>query len=143
MLLGCCISVHSYGQQAGTVATLNDTAASVPCNCNCSTSPLGIMTGHVHGRGEWMLAYTYQDTRMQGNRSGTTKISDNDVYSRYTMAPEKMSMQMHMLMGMYSITDRLSLMATTGFTISNMSMNMAAMSMPISPPFARPLSTPA
>ncbi len=48
------------------------------------------------------------------------------------MAPETMSMQMHMAMAMYGVTDRLTLMAMGGYMVNNMSMNMssAMMSMP-------------
>lgn len=53
------------------------------------------------------------------------KASDDDVFKNYMMAPETMSMQMHMVMAMYGVTDRLTLMGMGGYMLSDMSMNMS------------------
>jgi hypothetical protein len=131
--MSCCISIHSYGQQPNAEKLTKSDTKSPSCTCNCDgtiQSPAGVMTGHIHGKGQWMLSYTYQDTRMLGNRTGTTKTPDNDIYSHYAMAPESMAMQMHMVMVMYGVTDRLTVMGMAGVTTSCMTMNMAAMQMP-------------
>ena len=104
--------------------------------CGCggnSQAPLGVMTDHIHNKGQWMLSYTYMNTAQRGNNMGATKASDDMVYGQnYMMAPETMTMQMHMLMAMYGLTDKLTLMAMGGYMTGSMSMNMngAMMNMP-------------
>ena len=112
-------------------------AAGPTCNGTCccagnSQAPVGVMTDHIHAKGSWMVTYTFSNTMMQGNNMGATKISDNTLYKNYMMAPETMSMNMHMVMAMYGVTDKLTLMAMGGYMNNSMSMNMsnAAMTMP-------------
>jgi len=127
LLVCCCITVYTYAKHADT------TTCTADCCCAAGNqTPLGIMTDHVHGKGEWMASYTWTDMMMKGNRTGTTKISTDDINRDYAMAPEKMTMQMHMVMLMYGVTDRLTLMGMGGYTSNNMSMKMASfiMAMP-------------
>jgi len=84
------------------------------------------MTDHIHPKGTWMASYTFMNMAMQGNRMGTSVASDAMVYKNYAMAPETMSMQMHMGMLMYGLTDRLTLMAMGGYVTGIMSMTMNA-----------------
>ena len=123
-------SGYSYAQQdsAGQGIKIQGTDASA-CNgfCCCAgntQAPIGVMTDHIHNKGTWMLSYTYMNTMMQGNNVGADKVSDNAIYKNYMMAPETMSMQMHMLMAMYGVTDKLTVMAMGGYMVNNMSMNM-------------------
>jgi hypothetical protein len=88
-------------------------------------APLGIQLDHVHGKNTWSVSYTYMSMWMQGNRNGTTTLSDEDVYTSYTMAPHTMTMQMHMLMVMYGITPRLTLMGMGHYVQNEMTMHMA------------------
>ena len=131
LLLPCIIIVTGgYAQQEdvnASIKTAGDKDASCSGFCGCagnSQAPLGIMTDHIHNKGTWMLSYTYMNTMMQGNNIGASKASDNTVYKNYMMAPETMSMQMHMLMAMYGFTDKLTLMAMGGYMTNNMNMNM-------------------
>ena len=128
---------YSYGQQAATNTDNITTGDAETCNgiCCCagnSQAPLGVMTDHVHNKGQWMFSYTYMNTMMHGNNIGASKASDNTVYKNYMMAPETMTMQMHMLMAMYGVSDKLTLMAMGGYMTNSMSMNMSdnMMSMP-------------
>ena len=125
-------SVYSYAQQEDTNQATKITGASTAPTCTggiccCagnSQAPLGVMTDHIHDKGTWMFSYTYMNTMMQGNRIGSTQANDAMVYKNYMMAPETMSMQMHMGMLMYGVTDKLTLMAMGGYMSNNMSMNM-------------------
>ena len=123
-------SGYSYAQQdsAGQGIKIQGADASA-CNgfCCCAgntQAPIGVMTDHIHNKGTWMLSYTYMNTMMQGNNAGADKVSDNAIYKNYMMAPETMAMQMHMLMAMYGVTDKLTVMAMGGYMLNNMSMNM-------------------
>ena len=82
------------------------------------------MTDHIHNKGQLMITYTYSNAMMQGNNIGTAKASDNTVYKNYMMAPETMNMQMHMLMLMYGVSNKLTLMAMLNYNVQSMSMNM-------------------
>jgi hypothetical protein len=99
------------------------------CTCDHNGTPVGITTDHVHPKGTWVFSYTYMNTMLQGNNIGANKVSDNTVYKNYMMAPETMSMQMHMAMVMYGVTDRLTVMAMGGYMVNNMSMNMSSTGM--------------
>ena len=120
-----------FGRQSVNSDSLSAGSTGLSCNtsCNCGNgtrTPLGIITDHIHPKGEWMFSYTYMNMGMIGNNVGDAKADDNTVYKNYMMAPEKMNMQMHMVMLMYGISDRISVMAMGGYAIANMSMNMSA-----------------
>ena len=129
-LIGGFIFTCSYAQDNETTGIkLTNTENPPACNGSCccagnSQAPLGVMTDHIHNKGTWMLSYTYMNTMMQGNNIGAYKVNDNTVYKNYMMAPETMSMQMHMVMVMYGVTDRLTVMAMGGYMSNNMNMNM-------------------
>jgi hypothetical protein len=90
-------------------------------------SPAGIMISHSHPRGGSMLAYTYMGMRMKGNLSGSDRITDDEIFRRdYSMSPQEMNMDMHMIMAMYGVTGRLSFMAMFGYTGNSMDMTSYA-----------------
>ncbi len=97
---------HDHAQHAGHVhADINPN----------QLAPIGVMRDHVHEKGRFMLSYRYGYMHMDGNRDGTSSVSDQQVLTNYMVAPTKMPMQMHMLGGMYGVTDQLTLSAMTGF----------------------------
>lgn len=85
-------------------------------------APIGVMGSHTHSKGDLMLSYRYMGMGMDGNLSGTEAIAIESILQRYMMAPEQMTMQMHMLGAMYAFTDRLTLMAMANYQHSNMDM---------------------
>ncbi|MBK9983148.1 MAG: transporter [Saprospiraceae bacterium] len=87
-------------------------------------SPAGVMISHAHSKGGVMLSYNYMSMTMKNNRSGTTAVSDEAVWNNYIFAPQDMHMNMHMLMGMYGLTDRLTLMAMTDYITSTMTLTL-------------------
>lgn len=108
-----------------SVLLLSQTYDSVHA-CNCAVkdlSPSGIMLGHEHPKGIWKFSYRYMSMMMDGNLSGTTKVDDNFVFNKYLMSPQNMRMDMHMVMAMYGITNRLSAMVMFNYNVSSMSMN--------------------
>ena len=129
-LLFVCALAGTYGyaqDDTSKAITGDDGTVCSSGSCCCagnSQAPLGVMTDHIHNKGQWMFSYTYMNTMMQGNNIGAAKATDNTVYKNYMMAPETMSMQMHMLMAMYGVTDKLTLMAMSGYMTDNMNMNM-------------------
>ncbi len=90
-------------------------------------APAGVMLDHMHKAGEFMVGYRYSWARADGDMlDGTKSVNladpDNPVlhkacqnpnvagHEHCSMAPGKMTMQMHMLDIMYAPTDWLTLM---------------------------------
>ncbi|MFM7023049.1 MAG: hypothetical protein ACKOXB_08725 [Flavobacteriales bacterium] len=97
------------------------------CCCNKEVAlPAGVMLGHVHPKGEWMLSYRYMSMSMSGLLSGNHSYSSAEVFNTYLMAPESMQMNMNMLMAMYGVNNRLTLMAMLHYNYGHMHMQMFA-----------------
>ena len=101
--------------------------------------PAGVMGAHLAGKGKVMLMYTPMFMKMDGSRIGTKSVSPETIVTtvpnRFDMnpapgiqpatlriAPDEMSMEMHMLSGMYGITDSISLMVMTAYVEKRMTM---------------------
>ena len=78
-------------------------------------APIGVMGDHTHHEGEGMLSYRYMFMDMDGNRSGSNRVSTQDVLNQFMVSPEDMDMHMHMLGAMYAPTDSLTLMLMIPF----------------------------
>lgn len=88
-------------------------------------APIGVMADHRHKKGEWMTSYRYMLMDMSGNRDGTNSLSPDEIVTTVAnpfanppmmpptlrVVPTDMPMQMHMLGGMYGLSDRITLMA--------------------------------
>ena len=83
-------------------------------------SPVGVMISHGHPKGGWMFSYSYMNMAMKNNYSGSKKLTDEVIWNNYIFSPQSMQMNMHMLMGMYGLTGRLSLMLMANYIKSNM-----------------------
>lgn len=91
---------------------------------------------HAHKSGSWMFEYRFMRMEMDQLLAGSNSVAATDVArmgstyknsagGTYMMAPTDMSMDMHMLMGMYAQSDNLSWMVMLNYL--NNSMNMIAM----------------
>jgi len=87
-------------------------------------SPAGINDTHVHEAGSWMLNYQYMNTKMDHTFSGSSLISDEHVFEKYIMMPQNVTMNMHMIMAMYGITDKFSIMLMLEYVSMSMNMQM-------------------
>ena len=93
-------------------------------------APIGVMADHRHKKGEWMISYRHMYMDMSGNRDGTDSLAPEDIVTSVAnpfappptlrVVPTEMSMKMHMLGGMYGLTDRITLMAMTGYQTREM-----------------------
>ncbi|MHB8835434.1 MAG: nitrous oxide reductase accessory protein NosL [Candidatus Methylomirabilia bacterium] len=90
----------------------------------------GDMMYRTHPAGMWMLSYQYMHMNMSGLRDGTSDVGlDRIGYKRsreydYMMIPTKMTMDMHMLMAMYGITDAWTVMVMPSYVETKMEMLM-------------------
>jgi nitrous oxide reductase accessory protein NosL len=85
---------------------------------------------HTHPAGMWMITYKFMHMNMSGLRAGTSDVDLNSIgFKRdkpynYMMIPTDMTMDMHMFMLMYGITDRLTVMAMANYQVNSMGMLM-------------------
>ena len=85
---------------------------------------------HTHPAGMWMLSYQYMRMNMDGLRDGTSDVAEDSVgYKRgseyeYMMIPTTMTMDMHMLMAMYGVTDQWTVMVMPSYVATEMDMIM-------------------
>ncbi|MFQ3225693.1 MAG: hypothetical protein ACI8Z5_001957, partial [Lentimonas sp.] len=111
-----------------TLTAATSVAYAVPAFSCCATddnhvgrpddhAPISVMGDHTHAKNGWMLSYRYMHMDMDGMRHGTDRVSSADVFAEgYTVSPESMSMDMHMLGLMYAPTDKLTLMVMSNYT---------------------------
>ena len=82
-------------------------------------APIGVMGEHIHKKGEWMVSYRYMTMKMNGNRSGTDRVSDASQLrpngGSYMVIPQRMDMNMHMIGAMYASSDQVTWMAMLPF----------------------------
>jgi nitrous oxide reductase accessory protein NosL len=83
---------------------------------------------HTHPAGMWMFNYKFTHVEMNGLRDGGTDIPVSSVGPMkqypYMMIPTGMSMDMHMFMAMYGITDQLTVMGMGSYQENRMRMQM-------------------
>ncbi len=94
--------------------------------------PAGVMSAHMLGNsGDWMIGYRYMFNRQAGDMlQGNDKVSDSVILaspancggSQCYVAPDDMTMHMHMFNIMYAPTDWLNLMLMPTFMDMNMNM---------------------
>jgi hypothetical protein len=94
------------------------------CPCDKDLSPVGISMSNVHPKNEWMIAYKPMYMQGNGMRFENSTVSNSQVLEKYLMTSDKMRMQMHMLMVMYGLTDRLTLMGMMDYRVNSMQMIM-------------------
>ncbi len=104
----------------------DSSSCSAGYGCSIDPSPAGIMASHVHEKNQWMLSYRYMHTDFEGLVSGREQISNEEVFNTYLMSENVMRMDMHMLMAMYGLNDRLTIMGMTGFSVMSMEMQELA-----------------
>ena len=83
-----------------------------------SHAPIGVTGDHLMRKGEIMLSYRFMSMEMDGNRTGTDRVSVP--LPDYKVSPLSMDMDMHMLGVMYAPSDQLTLMAMLPYTSISM-----------------------
>ncbi|HVD97402.1 MAG TPA: hypothetical protein VNB90_04295 [Cytophagaceae bacterium] len=108
--------------------TAQDTIACTNCGCDHDRpdfhAPIGVMIDHIHEPRQWMVSYRYMGMYMNGNLRGSERISQNDIYQNYIMSSDRMNMQMHMLMAMYGLSRKITLMGMLNYVNNSMNMSM-------------------
>lgn len=78
------------------------------------------LTSHIHKKGQWMVGYHLMYMDMDGNRDGTSDVSNAQVLTQFPVTPINMTMEKHMFSLMYAATDDLTVMAMTNYQRKNM-----------------------
>mgnify|MGYP003956229901 CR=1 FL=1 len=92
-----------------------------------SHAPAGVMSDHIHKKGEWMIGYRFSSEKYEQYYSSSKKISLASVIdSGYSMTSSEMTMDMHMLDIMYAVNDDLTLMLMPMYMTMDMDMNMGS-----------------
>jgi hypothetical protein len=92
---------------------------------------------HSHGDGDWMVEYRFMRMSMGDLLDGTDTVNTKDISGvipgmppmkdpskQYRLAPIDMTMDMHMLMLMYGLTESTSLMAMASYRDNEMDIVM-------------------
>lgn len=80
-------------------------------------APAGLMGDHLHKTGEWMVEYKYMNMYMDGNRAGSTRLTDadsiafgltTDPVTNRGATPSAMTHEMHMVHLMRGMTENVT-----------------------------------
>jgi len=91
-----------------------------------SHGPISVMGDHLHRKGEWMTSYRYMRMAMDGNRTGSRRISAREIVGapgaagQFLVAPTRMPMDMHMVGVMYGWSDRVTLVGMASYLSNEM-----------------------
>ncbi len=87
-------------------------------------APISVMADHVHYKGEVMFSYRYMTMDMRQLRQGTNDATNADAHTNYMVAPQDMTMNMHMLGAMYAPSDKITLMVMANYLENDMNLQM-------------------
>jgi len=107
---------------------------------HASAAQAGQHVHHSHGKGAWMVEYRFMRMEMDGLLDGTDSVSTEEISGAtmpmgggnmqktagksYLMAPTEMTMDMHMVMLMYGLTDKVAIMGMLNYLKNDMDMIM-------------------
>ena len=97
------------------------------------SAPIGVMGSHLHAKGDWMISYRFMRMEMSDMRDGTDDLSPEEIVGNaalypnpnagpagFRVIPDDMRMDMHMLGGMYGLTNNVTLMAMANYVKKKM-----------------------
>jgi len=109
------IFAFAEDQKQGEKQTIDFSALSIENLLETEIVNIDVLGTHTHLADEWMFGYNFMFMEMNGNRTGTKRVSKNEVLNNFVVSPLRMSMEMHMLMLMYAPSDDLTLMVMAPF----------------------------
>ncbi len=91
-----------------------------------SHAPISVIGDHTHEKGEFMGSYRFMRMSMKGLLDGSEKVSTSEALGSYgyKKVPTQMTMDMHMLGGMYASSDKLTWMVMLPYLENDMDMQM-------------------
>ncbi len=90
-------------------------------------APIDIKCDHYHKKNEIMLSYRFMNMKMDGYLKGSSNANYSEARTKpngtnYMVVPLEMTMNMHMLGGMYAISDDVTLMLMGSYIDNEMKM---------------------
>lgn len=130
------VAGKTHAQHAGASMMSGGGGDHQPGSHHMMPPPAGVMGAHMVGEGRVMMMYTPMFMKMDGSRIGTRRVSPETIVTTVPnrfggvhgtpptlrIAPEQMSMEMHMLGAMYGITSSINLMVMTSYVEKSMTM---------------------
>lgn len=116
-LLAAVVATSTYAQE-------QELSQSWSSNRPDGHAPISVMGDHTHKKGEFMFSYRYMNMQMNDLKRGNDDVSFDSVLlpngGEYMVTPTDMPMNMHMLGGMYAVSDKVTLAAMLGYTSMDM-----------------------
>ena len=121
-----CISHWFVAQEISHLFVAKEDSVTCDASCHCirNLTPAGVMISHVHPKNEWMVSYRYMQMGMGTPMQGSNSIAGLTIYNSYIAHTPSMQMDMHMVMGMVGLTDRLTTMVMFNYLTTKMDMQM-------------------
>ncbi len=89
-----------------------------------TSGPIGVMGDHMHHKGTFMFSYRYMKMNMSGMYANSSIVGESEVLTDFVIVPSTMSMSMHMLGGMYAVSNDVTIMAMANYSTNDMSLKM-------------------
>ena len=124
IILGVLFAFQSGTSQESNFPSEKSCCASASC-ChqeNGLLAPVSIMGDHNHHQGRLMFSYRLMSMQMKGMLQGSSNSSTEEVLQMFMASSEEMQMTMHMVGGMYGLTDKLTIGVMANYVTSNMTM---------------------
>lgn len=129
LVISCAVAGTAKAESASPMAEKKD-CCHLPGSQMLFNPSFGDDIYHTHPTGMWMFNYKYMHMAMDGLRDGTSDVETSQVGNNrglpynYMMIPTSMTMDMHMVMAMYGINDRLTVMGMASYLDNKMDMLM-------------------
>lgn len=85
-------------------------------------APISVMADHIHDKGGMMLSYRYMTMDMHQLRHDTDDVTNADTFNNYMVAPQNMTMNMHMIGLMYAPSNKITLMVMANYLENDMNL---------------------
>ncbi len=108
----CVIGINQFANSNESSVPTDDDIVEMSLDEIASLNLLGSNTlqTHIHRKGEFMIRYMYMFMSMDSIYSGSKTVSEDKALDQFMVTPLSMDSTKHMVMPMYGITNRLSVM---------------------------------
>ena len=133
-----CVSESVFGETTMQQhSEMEESAMSMPHGMHRPShhTPIGIIGGNYHKKGEFIFSIQLLKTDMQDNNDSGKRLSDEQIISlphpdgmettatNLSVVPESMDMNMAMIEGMYGVSDRFTLMVMAMYSSKDMNLH--------------------
>jgi hypothetical protein len=129
LLAALLLPAAARAQQEGEVVPVTGfTASETATSCMtdiCGTVPMPMSNAMLMPTGQWMLTVSAQRQQYIGSSDGSNSTGSNEIINQgFTMAPQRMTMDMTMVQAMYGLNEDNTFMAMLPYVSNSMKMVM-------------------